>query len=143
MLFREAIAVSCDNYTKHTNTLCGQNAEFWYVKAGGMLLLWLYSPFLGLGRFFSFLNLYTVGRVPWTGDEPGDEPVAWPLPTQNITNRINPHNTDIHALSEIRTHNSSVRASERRGSCLRPRGHSDRRALYIHSTIRLHGVVLN
>jgi hypothetical protein len=20
---------------KHTNTLCGQNAELWYVKAGG------------------------------------------------------------------------------------------------------------
>jgi hypothetical protein len=31
MLFGETVAVYCDN----TNTLCGQNAEFDYVKAGG------------------------------------------------------------------------------------------------------------
>jgi hypothetical protein len=31
--------------------------------------LWLYSPLLDLGRFFSFLILYTVGRSPWTGDQ--------------------------------------------------------------------------
>jgi hypothetical protein len=29
-----------------------------------------YSPLLGLGRFFSFLNFYTVGRTLWTGDQP-------------------------------------------------------------------------
>jgi hypothetical protein len=28
-------AVYCENHTQHINTLCGQNAEFWYVKAGG------------------------------------------------------------------------------------------------------------
>jgi hypothetical protein len=39
------------------------------------ICLWLYSPFLGLGRFFSFL-IFTVNRTPWTGDEP----VARPLP---------------------------------------------------------------
>jgi hypothetical protein len=33
--------------------------------------------------------------------------------------------TDIHALSEIRIHDPSVRAGED-GSCLRPRGHCDR-----------------
>jgi hypothetical protein len=38
--------------------------------------------------------------------------------------RINAHNTDIHALSRIRTHDPSVRASEDT-SCLRPRGHCD------------------
>jgi hypothetical protein len=38
--------------------------------------LWLYSP-LELGRFFSFLILYTVSRTPRTGDQP----VARPLPT--------------------------------------------------------------
>jgi hypothetical protein len=32
---------------------------------------------LGLGRFFSFLILYTVRRTPWTGDQA----VARPLPT--------------------------------------------------------------
>jgi hypothetical protein len=35
MLFRETIAVYCENHTKHTNTLCRQNAEFWYVKSSG------------------------------------------------------------------------------------------------------------
>jgi hypothetical protein len=28
MLFRETVAVYCENHTEHTNTLCGQNAEF-------------------------------------------------------------------------------------------------------------------
>jgi hypothetical protein len=35
MLFRETVAVYCENRTEHTNTLRGQNAEFWYVKASG------------------------------------------------------------------------------------------------------------
>jgi hypothetical protein len=34
-----------------------------------------------LGLFFSFLILYTVGRTPWTGDQP----VARPLPTHRPT----------------------------------------------------------
>jgi hypothetical protein len=34
MLFRETVAVYCENRTEHTDTLCGLNAEFWYVKAG-------------------------------------------------------------------------------------------------------------
>jgi hypothetical protein len=33
MLFRETVAVYCENHTKHTDTLWGQNAEFWYIKA--------------------------------------------------------------------------------------------------------------
>jgi hypothetical protein len=40
------------------------------------LHLWLYSP-CGPWPLFQFLNLYTVGRTPWTGDQP----VARPLPT--------------------------------------------------------------
>jgi hypothetical protein len=28
MLFGETVAVYCENHTEHTNTLCGQNAEF-------------------------------------------------------------------------------------------------------------------
>jgi hypothetical protein len=35
MLFRETVAVYCENHMEHTNTLYGQNAVFWYVKAGG------------------------------------------------------------------------------------------------------------
>jgi hypothetical protein len=34
-----------------------------------IIIIWLYSPLLDLGRFFSFLILYTVGRIPWTGDQ--------------------------------------------------------------------------
>jgi hypothetical protein len=42
---------------------------------------WPYSPLLGPGRFFSFVIRYTVGRTPWTGDQP----VARPLPTHRTT----------------------------------------------------------
>jgi hypothetical protein len=35
-LFRKTVAVYCENHMEHTNTLCGQNAGFWYVKAGGI-----------------------------------------------------------------------------------------------------------
>jgi hypothetical protein len=48
------------------------------------------------------------------------------LNTGQHKHRINSHNTDIHALSGIPTHDPSVRASEV-SSCLRPRGHCDRR----------------
>jgi hypothetical protein len=40
MLFRETSDDYCENHTEHTNTLCGQNAEFWYVKAGGIYTLY-------------------------------------------------------------------------------------------------------
>jgi hypothetical protein len=75
---------------------------------------------LDLGHFLSFLILYTVGRTPWTGDQP----VARPVPTHRTPQTRNKR-TDIHALSGIRTHEPSVRATED-SSCLRPRGHCDR-----------------
>jgi hypothetical protein len=60
----------------------------------------LYNPLLSLGRFFSFLILYTLGRTPSTGAQP----VAGPLYLHNdYKHRINAH-TDIHASSRIRTH---------------------------------------
>jgi hypothetical protein len=40
---------------------------------------------LDLGRFFSFLILYTVGRTPWKGDEP----IARPSPTHRTTQTQN------------------------------------------------------
>jgi hypothetical protein len=70
------------------------------------------QPFVGPWPLFSFLILYTVGRAPWTGDQP----IA--------RYRINAHNTDIHAFSGIRTHDSSFRESED-SSCLTPRGHCE------------------
>jgi hypothetical protein len=35
MLFGETVAVYYENNTEHIAILCGQNAEFWRVKAGG------------------------------------------------------------------------------------------------------------
>jgi hypothetical protein len=35
MLFREIIAVYCENHMERTNTLCGQNAYIFNVKDGG------------------------------------------------------------------------------------------------------------
>jgi hypothetical protein len=35
MLYRETTTVYCENHLKHTNTFCGQNAELYYVEAGG------------------------------------------------------------------------------------------------------------
>jgi hypothetical protein len=48
-----------------------------------LLLLLLSAPLLGLGRFSSFLILYTFGRTPWTGDQ---------LVTRSLSvHRINAH----------------------------------------------------
>jgi hypothetical protein len=35
MLSVETVAVYCENRTEHINTLCGQNAEFYCVRADG------------------------------------------------------------------------------------------------------------
>jgi hypothetical protein len=35
MLFRETVAVYCENNTEHTNAPCGQSADFLYVKVDG------------------------------------------------------------------------------------------------------------
>jgi hypothetical protein len=43
-------------------------------------------------------------------------------------------NANIHALSGIRTHHPSVGASEDI-SCLKPRGHCDRRIIISHSVL--------
>jgi hypothetical protein len=48
------------------------------------LHLWLYSP-CGHWPLFQFLNLYAVGRTPWTGDQP----VARPLPTHRTAQTQN------------------------------------------------------
>jgi hypothetical protein len=48
------------------------------------LYLWLYSP-CGSWPLFQFLNLYAVGRTPWTGDQP----VERQLPTHGTTQTQN------------------------------------------------------
>jgi hypothetical protein len=73
------------------------------------------TALVDLGRFCSFLILYTVGRTPWRGVQP----VKRSPPTHRT-------NADKHqCFSGIRTHDLSVRAGED-GSCLRPRGHCNR-----------------
>jgi hypothetical protein len=42
MLFRETVAIYCDNHMEHANTLCGQNAEF------GMLIPVVYIVTTGI-----------------------------------------------------------------------------------------------
>jgi hypothetical protein len=38
--------------------------------------LYVFTALVDLGRFFSFLFLYTVGRTPWTRDEPFARPLS-------------------------------------------------------------------
>jgi hypothetical protein len=52
------------------------------------------------------------------------------LHTEEHKHRINAHNTDIHALSGIGTHDAGVQASEG-SSCLRPRGLCDRQQTHV------------
>jgi hypothetical protein len=35
MLFGQTTTIYCENHKEHTGTLCGQNAKFQYVTAGG------------------------------------------------------------------------------------------------------------
>jgi hypothetical protein len=50
--------------------------------------LWLYSPLLDLGGFVSFLIFYTVGRTPWTGDQPVGRPLRAHRTAQTENKRI-------------------------------------------------------
>jgi hypothetical protein len=36
MLFKETVPVYCENRMKHTNALCGQNAQIEHVKVDGI-----------------------------------------------------------------------------------------------------------
>jgi hypothetical protein len=47
----------------------------------------IYSPLLGLGRFFSFLISYTVGRSPWTRDQLVARPLSAYRTTQTRNKR--------------------------------------------------------
>jgi hypothetical protein len=75
-----------------------------------LLLLWLYSPLLGLGRFFSYFIPYTVGIIPWTRDQP----VARPLPTHRTTQTQNKRTQYRHPCLEWDSNPRSQRSSERR-----------------------------
>jgi hypothetical protein len=80
---------------------------------------------------FQFHDYFTNGRIPWTSDQL----VARPLLKHRTTKTQNKHIPNIHALSEIRTHDPGFRASED-STCLRPLGYRDRqRKVDISTTI--------
>jgi hypothetical protein len=94
------------------------------------IYLWLYGP-CGPWPLFQLLNLYTVGRTPWTGDQP----VARPLHTRRTTQTQNKRTqTDIHVSRGIRTQDRNVRAGED-GSCVRQRGHCNRLNKELYSVL--------
>jgi hypothetical protein len=69
----------------HTTTL-GKNAhKFVTIRMNYLSICGSTVLLLDLGRFFSLLILYTVGRTPWTGDQP----VARTLPTHRTAQTQN------------------------------------------------------
>jgi hypothetical protein len=128
-LAKTAMLVICDLFTLKNKlivlcvTLC---TPFGYLRILCIQRIHLFihssmalQPFVGPWPILHLRNLiFTNGRTPWTSDQP----VVRPLPTgQHKQNK----RIDIHALSGIRTHGSSIRAREN-SSCLRPCGHCDR-----------------
>jgi hypothetical protein len=63
------------------------------------------------------------------------------LHTEQHTYRINAHNTDIHALSEIRTHDHSVRVDEE-SSYLRPSGDCDQHITHMTNQFKVETSVI-
>jgi hypothetical protein len=85
----------------------------------GMVLiyLWLYSP-CGPWSLFQFLDLYTVGRTPWMGDQP----IARPLPTHRINAQRHPC---LESDSKPRSQHSrakTVHALDRTATVIRKHG---------------------
>jgi hypothetical protein len=82
---------------------------------GGLL------PFWSIGQIYQFLDKFTNGRTPWTGDQL----VARPLPKHKTTQTEKKAYTHQTSLSGIRTHDPGLWASEDR-TCLRQLGYRDR-----------------
>jgi hypothetical protein len=79
----DSIQLSSCCFIFYTNKITSTNSHI-FLNICLFLCVWLYSP-LDLGRFFSFLILYTVGRAPWTREQP----VARPLTTHRTTQTQN------------------------------------------------------
>jgi hypothetical protein len=57
-------------------------------NSNSIIIIMALQPFVGpWPPFFSFLILYTVGRTPWTGDQP----VVRPLPIHRTSQTQNKH----------------------------------------------------
>jgi hypothetical protein len=102
-----------------TSTLCNHP-----TMEAQQVFDWFYSP-CGPWPLFQSPDLFTIGRTSWTSDQL----VARPLPKYRTAQTQNKHiyTANIHALSGIRNHHHSVRASED-SSCLRLLVYLDRQA---------------
>jgi hypothetical protein len=69
----------------NTNTAASQMLLLYWLNYGYICLSMALQPFVGLGRFYSFLMFYTVGMTPWMGDQP----VARPLPAHRTAQTQN------------------------------------------------------
>jgi hypothetical protein len=110
-----------DHFTLSLPAMKSQKLEFWSSQACSFYKFihqWLYSPLLGPGLFFSFVIFFTqtVGLL-GRGISPSQDRCLY-----------TGQHTDTHALSGIRTHDPSVRASED-SSCLRPHRYCGRQFL--------------
>jgi hypothetical protein len=116
-------------YCMHWNTeFCLKTIMFQYLKCNtgndsfqticvdSFIHQWLYKPLLGPGLFLSFINFFVQSVGP-LGRAISPSQGRY-LYAEQHKHRINTY-TDIHALSGIRTHDSSIRARED-SSCLRP-----------------------
>jgi hypothetical protein len=96
----------------------------------------LLLPLWSIGLIYQFLDYFTDGRTPWTGDQL----VARPLPVHkhrktsvrahththtHTHTHVHTQTLNIHVLSGIRTYDPDFRASEN-GACLRPLVYRDR-----------------
>jgi hypothetical protein len=90
---------------------------YYYYYYGSTALCWALAAFSDSWSYTQSVRLLGRGINPSQGLY---------LHTEQHKQRIDAHNTDIHALSGIRTRDPNVRVSED-SSCLRLRGHCDRR----------------
>jgi hypothetical protein len=114
------------DYLEQRAGIAGLSYWLIYVFIFLFFLLWLYNLLLGLGRFFRFLILYTVDRT-----RTGDQPVARPLPKRRTAQTQNKRAQKRHPCLQWYS-NPRCQPSSEDISCLRPRGHCDRRVfIYI------------
>jgi membrane glycosyltransferase len=83
-----------------------RSVVFYCIILLSVIFLWFYSHFCVALAAFRFLIFYTVGRIPWTGDQPDTRP----LPHAGQQKQIK--RTQMHVLSGIRTHDPIVREVE-------------------------------
>jgi hypothetical protein len=100
------------------------NVCYFLTAVDSLLSLHGCTALVDLGRFLSFLILYAVGKTPWAGDQP----VGRPLSTHTTTQTQNKNTQYRHPCLEWDSNPRSQCGAGEDRSCLRPRGHCDRRA---------------